>query len=299
MDNKQGPEQRPNHTQPVPRTGKEHPSTYFIQDRSNLSEMERLEGQDRLFTQQMGGVLSEQADPTRFQHILDVGCATGGWLIEVAKTYPDIPLLIGVDISSTMVTYAREQAEVHHVSDRVQFHTMDALRMLEFPNEYFDLVNQRLGLGYLRTWDWPKLLQEYRRVSKPGGTIRITEVSSSHGSGRLAEYNQMAANVLHRAGHLPTEDANSLLEQLPVWMSRSLENVQSRLVEMEYRHGTPEHAFFLDDSRRLLPLSEAFVRKWERISKEDYQSLVQAVLAEMQEPGFSTIWLLKTVWGTV
>ncbi len=299
MDEKQGAEQKLKQTRPVPRIIKEHPSTYFVQDRSNLSEMERLEGQDRLFTQQMGGVLPEQADPARLQHILDVGCGTGGWLIEVAQTYPTIPLLIGVDISPTMVNHARAQAESHHLSERVQFQTMDALRMLEFPARYFDLVNQRLGVSYLRTWDWPKLLQEYRRVCKRKGTIRITEAGVSRGPGHYNEFCQKVAIVLHRAGNHPTEAVDSLIDQLPEWMSRSLTNVQSRLTEMVYRSGTPEHALFLEDFRRLLPLSEQFIRKWDSITKEEYQILIQGALAEIQSPDFVALWPLKTVWGTV
>ncbi|HEY7418079.1 MAG TPA: class I SAM-dependent methyltransferase, partial [Ktedonobacteraceae bacterium] len=74
-----------------------------------------------------------------------------------------------------MLDYARAQAETHHVSDRVEFHIMDALRMLEFPTGFFDLVNMRCAQSYLRTWDWSKILQEARKVSKSGGVIRFTE----------------------------------------------------------------------------------------------------------------------------
>ena len=122
-----------------------------------------------------GGVLPEQPDPTAFQRVLDVGCGTGGWLIEVAKAHPTCTLLVGVDASLTFVEYARAQAEAAQVSDRVAFHVMDALHMLELPKSSFDLVNQRAATSWLRTWDWPKLLHEYRRMCRPGGVIRITE----------------------------------------------------------------------------------------------------------------------------
>jgi len=89
---------------------REHPSTYVVQDRSNEEELTRLQIQDQLVTASMGGVLPEQPNPTIFQRVLDVGCGTGGWLIEVAKTYPSISLLVGVDISSKMLDYARTQA---------------------------------------------------------------------------------------------------------------------------------------------------------------------------------------------
>src|SRR5579884_1480290 len=90
---------------------REHPSTYFLQNRSPEEELARLRLQDHLITTGMGGVLPEQSDPTIFRRVLDVGCGTGDWLIEVAKTYPSISLLIGVDVSSKMVEYAQNQAE--------------------------------------------------------------------------------------------------------------------------------------------------------------------------------------------
>src|SRR6266851_2530638 len=160
---------------PTEESWREHPSTYFIQDRSNRDELRRLALQDQLITTSMGGVLPVQAEPERLRQVLDVGCGTGGWLIEVAKAYPNTSLLIGADVSKYLVDYAREQAKVQQLSARVEFHVMDALRMLEFPSNFFDLVNLRFAIGYMRTWDWPKLLQEFQRVARPGGIIRLTE----------------------------------------------------------------------------------------------------------------------------
>src|SRR5579859_1944229 len=93
--------------------GKEYESTYVVQDRSNQDEMARLKVLDKLLTTGMGGVLPELDDSTLLglERVLDVGCGTGGWLIEAAKTYPQIGKLIGADISSTITTYARAQAE--------------------------------------------------------------------------------------------------------------------------------------------------------------------------------------------
>ncbi len=141
-----------------PEGRREHPSTYFVQDRANPEEMERLRLQDALITTSMGGILPEQPDLTTFRQVLDVGCGTGGWLIVLAKALPTCTRLTGVDVSQTFVNYARAQAQAAQVSDRVEFYAMDALRMLEFPNNSFDLVNQRFGISWLRTWDWPKLL---------------------------------------------------------------------------------------------------------------------------------------------
>src|SRR5579859_1107776 len=95
--------------------------TYFVQDRASRDELSHLELQDQVITADMGGVLAEQADPTNLRYVLDVGCGTGGWLMETASTYPNISLLIGVDISERMIKYARAQAEARQVNNRVIF----------------------------------------------------------------------------------------------------------------------------------------------------------------------------------
>src|SRR5579862_3589771 len=146
---------------------REHPNTYAVQDRSSLEEMQRLQLQDQFVTTGMGGVLPEQLDATIFRSILDVGCGTGGWLLDVAKSYPTAQKLIGIDASGKMLDYAKEQAKVQQVAERTEFLAMDALLSLEFPAGYFDLVNHRFATSWLRTWDWPKLLSEYKRVLRP------------------------------------------------------------------------------------------------------------------------------------
>jgi ubiquinone/menaquinone biosynthesis C-methylase UbiE len=144
---------------------KENPSTYFVQDRSSKEELQRLQIQDHLLTTAMGGVLPEQPDSLRFKRVLDIGCGPGGWLIEMARQYPDGEAFVGVDISQSIVEAARKHA-FDARQDHVEFHTMDALRMLEFPNAFFDLVNLRCASSFVRTWDWPKLLEEMRRVCR-------------------------------------------------------------------------------------------------------------------------------------
>src|SRR5437660_169504 len=98
---KQGVQEKAMSTPTEPQ--REHPSTYVVEDRSNEDELKRLVLQDQMVTTSMGGVLPEQPEPERFQRVLDVGCGTGGWLIEVAKAYPQISLLVGVDVSGRML----------------------------------------------------------------------------------------------------------------------------------------------------------------------------------------------------
>jgi len=144
---------------------KEYASTYYVQDRHSEQELVRLRIQGQMMTEAMGGPLPEQADPRSLLRVLDITCGPGEWVIETAKTYPTMSLT-DIDISRSMIQYAREQAVTQHLEDRVSFHVMDALLLLEFPSSFFDLVNLRCCVGFMRTWDWP--------------TTRICSVPSRH-----------------------------------------------------------------------------------------------------------------------
>ncbi len=280
------------------RPRREHPSTYFVQDRSNQQELQRLALQDQMLTAGMGGVLPEQAEPERFETVLDVGCGTGGWLIEAAKTYPTMKRLVGVDINTMMVGYARQQAEEQQVADRVEFHTMDALRMLEFPTDSFDLVNQRMGASYLRKWDWGKLLREYQRVSRPGAVIRITEADMvESNSPALQQCKQLLMEALYQAGHLFTPRDDGVTSVLAAQLQKyGIQRVQTRPHVLEFRPGTPEGELFTADMRHGMRTLVPFMRKWTRVP-DDYEQIYQRMLQEVQQPGFEATWRFVTAWG--
>ena len=282
-----------------PMDRKEHPSTYFVQDRSNEAEFNRLKVQDQMFNVSMGGPLAEQPDPTIFRRILDVGCGTGGWLIEMAKICPRATLLIGVDISERMIAYARAEAEAQQVSDRVEFHTMDALRMLEFPRHYFDLVNQRFGVGYLRTWDWPKLLQEFLRVTSPGGVIRLTEADMlfESNSPALKRLGDLLFQAFYQSGHLFTPESDGITGELAQLLQRhGVQHVQTRSYTGENRAGTIEGQRFFDEMSGIFRTHLPFLRKWTHVP-DDYEMLYQQALREMQQPDFVGGGRILTAWG--
>jgi ubiquinone/menaquinone biosynthesis C-methylase UbiE len=280
---------------------KEYESTYFVQDRGNLDEMARLEVQDRLVMAGMGGVLPELDDPTLLglRRVLDVGCGTGGWLMETARTYPQIETLVGADISSKMLAHARAQAEESHLDERVQFKTMDALRLLEFPAGTFDLVNQRYGVSWIRTWEWAKVLWEYQRVTRAGGIIRITEGSNVEpNSPAYTRFLGLVHEALYNAGRLFHRDGDGLTEELASLMTRySIENVKSKVHTLVYRAGTEAGQSFSENVLHGFRVCLPFLQKWTNVPS-DYQEMCQQVLEEVQHPDFVATQSLLTVWGT-
>jgi len=283
----------------MPQQPKEHPSTYVIQGRSSEEEeIKRLDGQDRMFTAAMGGVLPEQSDPGTFQRMLDVGCGPGWWLIEIARTYPTISLLAGIDISKRMIDCAKVQAEVAGVSDRTQFQAGDALRMLEFPNDFFDLVNQRLGMSYLRKWDWPKLLGEYQRVTKPGGVIRITEAGGAKSnSPALNRLTELIVQAFYQAGHLFTPEPDGVINHLAEQMHKyGIEQVQTKTYTLAFHEDPQSREAYVEDLHRIFRLIVPFLKKWAKFPN-DYEHLYQQMVLETQKTNFEATMPLLTAWG--
>ena len=278
---------------------REHPSTYFVQDRSNLEELKRLHLQDQMLTRSQGGVLPEQRNPGTFKRILDVGCGTGGWLIAVAKAYPTAEILIGGDVSRTYIEYARTEAEAERVGDQVEFRMLDALRMLEFSTNYFDLVNLRLGSSFMRTWDWLKLLAEMGRVTRFPGTVRVSdlEIDAQSTSPALTQLYERFRCALYRAGHLFTEDPAGLTGHLArLFAQQGYQQVQTQSFDLEYRAGTPEGETCYEDARRIFQTLHPFIHKW-GCADSAYDRLYQQMLYEMRQPDFSGTWKMVVTWG--
>jgi SAM-dependent methyltransferase len=280
--------------------GREQTGTYGVPKHLNAEEIKRLSLQNRLINTGLGGLLPEQPETARFSSVLDVGCGTGGWLIELAKSDPDITSLTGIDINEKIVAFARQQAAAEKVSNRVKFQAMDAIRALTFPDAHFDLINQRLAVSWLRTWDWTGLLREYLRVSRPGGMVRVTEMNflpAQASSSALLQLCELMVKASYQAGHLYRPDGNSLLEALPDLLIRhGLKHVQSHPYTLEARGGTQKGDLLAEDMQRLFQNVKFFLNKWVRLP-EDYDDICQRMAREMRTPDSVTISNFMTVWG--
>ncbi len=277
----------------------EYATTYFVQNRASQDEMSRLRVQDQMITASMGGALAEQPDPTRFHSVLDIGSGTGGWLLEVAKTYPDIAHLVGIDINPSMVKYAQAQAEEQGIAERVQYQVMDAMRALDFPDASFDLVNVRFATSYLRTWDWPDFLMACQRVTKPGGVIRLTESDNSESSSpSLTKLYQFLAQALYGSGHLFNAEKNGVANELARLLAQyGLLNVQRRPFTLDYQFGTAQGQLLFEDAQRVFRTMVPFLQKWTTIP-DDYDAIYQQAFSDLNQPDCISRWSLFTVWGT-
>jgi ubiquinone/menaquinone biosynthesis C-methylase UbiE len=161
----------------------------YVFEAEDATEVARLFQRNELFHKTMGGLFPERTDLDGITHILDIGCGPGGWAVDVAKRYPHIQV-IGIDVSTTMITSAKIEAQRQTVNN-VTFMHMDALQPLNFPLQYFDLVNMRAAVEYIPRKRWIPLLQECYRITRSGGILRLIETD------RIALTNSYAFERYH------------------------------------------------------------------------------------------------------
>lgn len=280
-----------------PRMENEQSGTYFVPPVASQDETERLRIQADFIGRMQGGPLTEQPDPSVFRRVLDIGCGTGNWLIDLARDYPEMTELVGVDISQKRIDFATEQAKRAGVGDRVHFQVMDALRSLDFADDAFDLVNARFAMSFMRTWDWPKLLTEMGRVVRQGGTIRLVETLMQRANmPGFNQFWQFGIEAARQSGHL-TADIESIGALFPrLLLEQSSYVPQVREIAATYRPGDPDFPLLVEDMRLLVAVSEAHLKKW--LAVEGYRALVAQINRELADPGFELTWTLVTAWAT-
>ena len=104
------------------------------------------------------------------KYVLDVGCGVGVTPCSIARMYSC--RVVGVDILEAMVERSKERAKRERVMDRVEFRVADA-QDLPFEDDLFDAVITESVTAFPE--DKQKAVNEYVRVTKPGGYVGLSE----------------------------------------------------------------------------------------------------------------------------
>lgn len=278
---------------------KSNENTYLI-DAESAVEMARLLDQDKLMTKGMGGIFSERDEELPgVSKILDIACGPGGWVFDVARTYPDIEV-VGMDISKIAINYARAQAQLLKL-ENARFEVMDALKPLAFPDESFDIVNMRTIFAFVLPESWPSFLQECKRILRPGGTIRITEGEWGFTNKKHVElilFKQAQAMHMLKRTFSPNGFHFGLTPVLrPLLQQAGFEQVQMKAHAVDSSYGTEAYEATMQDFKLLLDLSRPFLLHSGVTTEQELDTIAQHVLTEMQEEDFYILSYLLTIWG--
>ena len=274
----------------------------YVFDAESASETTRLMVQDRQMTRGMGGPFPERnpADFDKMHDILDIACGSGGWVLDAAFEHPHIQVE-GIDTSRTLIEYARARARSQNLTN-ARFTIMNALQPLEFPDNAFDIVNARMLFAVVPPDKWPALLQECLRITRPGGTIRLTEWELPlTNSPAYEKIGRLFAMAMHRVGRSFSPDGYhiGLIPMLgPFLRNIGCEDVQSKAHVFDFSFGTPNYEDGHQNVKVAYSQAKPMVTGLGLISPDEYDTVYNYMLAEMRQPAFNGTTFLCTTWGT-
>jgi ubiquinone/menaquinone biosynthesis C-methylase UbiE len=275
-------------------------NTYFF-DPESATEMARLINLARMFSTYMGGPLAEQTDPVQFQTILDLGCGPGSWVLDMAFDLPD-STVVGVDISRTMIDYANARARSQHLSN-ASFGVMDIRQPLDFADETFNLINARFLAIALYRDVWPRLIDECKRLLKPGGVLRLTE-GDHFGLTTCPAFEKMkdlCMQLGYQMGYGFSPDGHSwgMTPVLPrLLRNAGFTEIKIRANAVNFSPFDEAYADIRDNTRVGMLQTRPIMIKTGMMTEEEFDKLYQQVEIEMLSDDFYGIWPLLTAWGT-
>lgn len=271
----------------------------YFNDPESAAEMARLLEQDRLITAGMGGLFSERSDLSGIHRLLDVACGPGGWALQVARRYPEIDV-VGVDISRMMIDYASAQAQQQGLGN-TRFRVMDIRHALDFLDASFDLVNARF-INFLPASAWARLMQEFGRITRARGVIRLTESEWWYysTSPALETLNSLLIRALKQQGDSFSQSGRftGVLPMLGSFLRQAgCITVGYRPHVIDYSFGSPAHEGFRQDAAAVFKLFQPFLVSTGSASQTEVDQLYQQMRAEMQREDFRGLMFPLTAWG--
>jgi demethylmenaquinone methyltransferase/2-methoxy-6-polyprenyl-1,4-benzoquinol methylase len=116
--------------------------------------------------------------------VLELGFGTGHCLKKMAELVGEEGKVYGIDISSRMQEVSKRRLQKAGLLDRVELYCGDALE-LPYEDNKFDAVFMSFTLELFDTPEIPKVLDEIKRVLKPGGRLGVVSMSKEDGDSLL------------------------------------------------------------------------------------------------------------------
>ncbi|HKJ31685.1 MAG TPA: class I SAM-dependent methyltransferase [Balneolales bacterium] len=127
--------------------------------------------------------------------ILEVGCGTGKNLKVLTRDFPDSQIT-GIDISSAMLTKARNKVELSRVALKEDYYELET-----FDQRTFDLILFSYSLSMMNP-GWDRAIANACEHLKPGGHIAVVDFFDSNFSWFKR---WMGVNHVRMDGHLKGE----------------------------------------------------------------------------------------------
>jgi len=162
---------------PVPRTKEEAKRFY-----DRISKI--YDCLTRVFERKYSEMALERLCLEEGETVLEIGFGAGHCLERMATSVGKTGKAYGIDISSGMLQVTKRRLDKAGLMDRVELYCGDA-GSLPYGDKTFDAVFMSYALELFDTPEIPRLLQEVRRVLKPGGRLAVVSLSKEDGESTM------------------------------------------------------------------------------------------------------------------
>jgi ubiquinone/menaquinone biosynthesis C-methylase UbiE len=259
-----------------------------------------LQLQDRLINEMIGGLFPEREELDGIDRMLDIGCGSVGWALDVAHRYPE-KKISGIDSSNMVLAYANEQKKLQGL-ENIHFEKMNARQKLGFADGSFDLVNMHGAAAYVPRDAWPGLLRECYRVTQPGGIVRVTEADriGLTNSEAFEQYHLYYMQMLHHKGYgfSPGGDTLGITPMLgKLLQDAGYTEIQARPYALDFSYGTPLHPVQCQNIATRFQQLQPDLVEMEIATRKALERLYEAVMQELGRETFCGIVYLFVCWG--
>jgi ubiquinone/menaquinone biosynthesis C-methylase UbiE len=217
---------------------------------------------------------------------LDVGCATGVWLMDMANEYGACQWY-GIDINTDAFPTSIRP------SNTFLYHG-NIMNNLAYPDGHFDHVHVRLLASFIPTGHWSKVMEECVRLTKPGGWVEFVDTTHIvHGRVDITDssdysYTDQLAQIISQTMSLNGIDVDEHINQLYHLKDKGCSRVKTRWIDLPL--GTSPDPTGLDQEVGELILNHVYeeylektqlVFRVNRISPCDYKAVLDGWKQEM------------------
>ena len=146
----------------------------------DFAEVNRLDFQHYMLRYALPGNYLAPIIPQQIQDVLDIGAGTGRWAREVAEQLPHANVIALDRVATNLVSAEMPPPNFVFVEGNL-------LTGLPFPDHSFDFVHQRLLYSAIPAQQWPFVLHEIVRVTRPGGWIELVEAATLENRSPIAD----------------------------------------------------------------------------------------------------------------
>jgi SAM-dependent methyltransferase len=246
------------------------------------------------------------------QHILDVGCGEGLWVIEQAKLRP-YATCIGLDLNARKIDLAALLAEQEHTRNALFFvDDMNCISPYKIPNDAFGFIRVCNVAEALLRSNYQKMAKRLFQLCQPGGFVAWTEAEFPVTTSRALDAIIFSlCRALERSGHTfrPASSAQEAPDLLPCsrrtlqiqawlgfWLTEAgfaeLDEIGHMLV---VTYGQPLHAAFVEQVEATLTRIRPLLIRTGVLTDKQLEGLFASALKEIRSPGFGGMLYLKTV----